>query len=87
VLGKILHLPDGGQEASEQAAKAVQLAINTVPVIIQGMVEHLPVELRGPVLAAYEDENGEIKWGYFSASEVQKGYVHCNRSREVDKTE
>jgi len=40
------------------------------------MVENLPVELQGQVLAAYKDENGEIKWGYFPASEVQKGYVN-----------
>ena len=76
VLGHVLHLPNGSEEADEQTAKVVQLVMDTAPVVIQGMVENLPVELHGQVLAAYKDGNGEIQWGYFPASEVQKGYVN-----------
>lgn len=75
VVGRVLHFPSAGEEVDEQAAKAVRLAIDTVPVVIQGMVENFPVELQGQVLAAYKDTNGEIKWGYFPASEVKKGRV------------
>ena len=75
VVGRALHLPGGCKEADEQTAKIVQLLKDTVPVAIQGMVENLPVELQGQALAAYKDENGKIKWGYFPASEVKKGHV------------
>jgi len=50
--------------------------INTAPVVIQGMMDNLPVELQGQTLAAYKDENGEIKWGYFPTSEVKNGYIN-----------
>jgi hypothetical protein len=78
VVGQFLRIPSGCAEADEQAAKAVRLAMDTVPVVIQGMVENLPVELQGTVLAAFKDKNGEIKWDYFPASEVKKGYVSIN---------
>ena len=54
----------------------MQLVMNTAPVAIQGMMENLPVELQGQMLAAYKDESGEIKWGYFPASEVKNGKLH-----------
>jgi len=73
VVGCALHIDD--KESKEQIAKIVQLANNIVPLGIQGMMENLPVELQGLVLAAYEDENGEIKWGRFPASEVKNGRV------------
>ena len=76
VVGRALHLPNMGEEASEQVNKIVQLVMNTAPIVIQGMMKNLPVELQGPMLAAYKDENGEIKWGHFPASEVKKGYVN-----------
>jgi hypothetical protein len=75
VVGRALHISIEGEEAEDQAAKIVQLVKDTAPIVIQGMVESLPVELQGQVLAAYWDENDEIKWGYFPASEVKKGYV------------
>ena len=75
VVGHALHLPDGGEEVDEQVAKIVQLLKDTVPVVIQGIVESLPDELQGMMLAAYEDANGEVKWGYFPAAEVKKGRV------------
>ena len=76
VVGCALHLPEGGEEVDEQTDKIVQLVMDTVPVVIQGMMESLPPELQGPTLAAYKDENGEIKWGYFPASEVKNGYIN-----------
>jgi len=75
VVGHALHLPDGGEEAGEQVTRIVQLVMDTAPVVVQGMMENLPVELQGQTLAAYTDQNGEIKWGYFPASEVKKGHV------------
>jgi hypothetical protein len=75
VVGHALHLPLEGEEADEQATKIVQLVKDTAPVVIQAMMENLPVELQGQVMAAYKDSNGEIQWGYFPASEVKKGYV------------
>jgi hypothetical protein len=75
VVNRVLHLSIEGEEVEEQAAKIVQLVKDTAPVVIQGMVESLPVELQGQTLVAYKDENNEIKWGYFPASEVKKGYV------------
>ena len=75
VVGRVLRLRGGG-EVAEQKAKIVQLLMDTVPVAVRGMVESLPPELQGQVLAAYKDENDEIKWGYFPASEVQKGSVN-----------
>ena len=73
VVGRTLHFPIKGEEMEEQATKIVQLVMDTAPVVIQGMVENLPVELQGQTLAAYTDEHGEIQWGYFPASEVKKG--------------
>jgi len=75
VVGRSLHIPDGGEEAGEAATKITQLVMDTAPVVIQGMMDNLPVELQGQTLAAYKDENGEIQWGYFPASEVKKGRV------------
>jgi hypothetical protein len=75
VVGRVLHLPIEGEEAGEQAEKIVQLVMDTAPVAIQGMMKNLPVELQGQTLAAYRDENGNIKWDYFPASEVKKGRV------------
>ena len=76
VVGHALHLPNIDEEASEQVNKIVQLVVNTAPVVIQGVMEKLPVELQGQVLAAYKDESGEIKWGYFPASEVKNWKLH-----------
>ena len=73
VIDRALHIPIMGEEAAE---KIVQLIMDTAPVVIQGMVENLPIELQGQVLAAYKNENGEIKWGYFPASEVKKGKLY-----------
>ena len=75
VVGRALHLSVKGEEATEQVTKLVQLVKDTAPVVIQGMMENLPLELQGQTLAAYKDENGEIKWGYFPASAVKNGYV------------
>ena len=75
VVGRVLRLHDGVGETSEQTAKMAQLAMDTVPIAIEGMMSNLPVELHGQVLVAYEDEKGKIKWGYFPASEVKKGRV------------
>ncbi len=58
VVGRALHLPDGGEETDEQTAKLAQLAMDTIPVVVQGMLESLPIELLGQILAAYKDENG-----------------------------
>jgi hypothetical protein len=69
----LLHLPDGSEEADEQVAKIVQLAADTVPVVMQEIAGNLPEELKPPVLASYEDKNREIRWGYFPAAEVNKG--------------
>ena len=54
----------------------IQLLMDTAPVAIKGMVENLPPELQGQVLAAYRDENDEIQWGYFPATEVKKGELN-----------
>ena len=72
VVDRALHIPIMGEESAE---KITQLVMDTAPVAIQGMMANLPIELQGQTLAAYRDENGEIKWGYFPASEVKKGYV------------
>jgi hypothetical protein len=75
VLGECLHI-NGGEEVDGQIAKLTQLAMDTVPVAIQSMVENLPVELQGQVLAAYKDKYGNIQWGYFPAAEVKRGYIN-----------
>jgi len=75
VVDRALYLRIEGEEAGEAAAKITQFVMDTAPVVIQGMMENLPVELQGQTLAAYKDANGEIKWGYFPASEVKKGRV------------
>jgi hypothetical protein len=38
----------------------------------QAFVEATPPELKPPVLSSYKDEKGEIKWGHFPASDIQK---------------
>jgi len=76
VFGRVLRLRNVDGEAAEQKAKMVQLLMDTAPVAIKGMMENLPPELQGQVLAAYKDENGEIKWGYFPATEVKSGHVN-----------
>ena len=76
VVDRTLRLRSGGAEASEQKAKMIQLLMDTAPVAIKGMVENLPLELQGQVLAAYRDENDEIQWGYFPATEVKKGELN-----------
>lgn len=68
----MLHIPGDQGIADEQVERLTQLAIDTVPVAIQGIVENLPVELQGQVLAAYEDKNGHLQWGYFPATTVKK---------------
>jgi hypothetical protein len=75
VVGRALHLPIKGEEAGEQVNKIIQLVMDTAPIVIQGMMESLPIELQGQVLAAYKNENDEIKWGYFPATEVKKGRI------------
>ena len=76
VVGRVLRFRSGGGEVAEHKAKLLQVLIDTAPVAIEGMMNNLPVELQGPVWAAYIDENDEIKWGYFPASEVNKGHVN-----------
>ena len=76
VVGRVLRLRGGGGEVAEQKAKMVQLLMDTAPVAIRGMVENLPSELQGQILVAYKDENNEIKWGYFPASEVKNGRIN-----------
>ena len=70
VLGNVLRVPPG--EAGESFAQLLQMSRDAVPVAMEEFVEATPVELRPPVLASYEDENGEIKWGYFPAAEVRE---------------
>jgi len=72
VVGRVLRLRSGGGEVAEQKAKLVQTLMDTVPVAIEGMMENLPPELQGQVWTAYIDENDEIQWGYFPATEVRK---------------
>ena len=76
VVGRVLRLRSGGGETAEQKAQMVQLLMDTAPVAIKGMMENLPPELQGQTLAAYKDKSGEIKWGYFPASEVKKGELN-----------
>ena len=72
VVGRFLRLRSGCGEVAEQKAKLVQTLMDTVPVAIEGMMENLPPELQGQVWTAYIDENDEIQWGYFPATEVRK---------------
>jgi len=76
VVGRVLRLRSGGGETAEQKAQIVQLLMDTAPIAIKGMMENLPPELQGQVLAAYRDENDEIQWDYFPASEVKKGELN-----------
>ena len=76
VVGRALHLRIEGEEVGEAVSKITQLLMDTAPVAIKGMMENLPTELQGQVLAAYRDENDKIQWDYFPASEVKKGKLN-----------
>jgi hypothetical protein len=67
-VAHVFHLPIEGEDAEEQAAMAIQMVMNVAPVMIQGIVENMPAELKPPVLAQYKDGNGKIKWGYVPAT-------------------
>jgi len=69
ILGHFLGVPPG--EAGESFTQLLQMGRDAVPVAMEEFVKATPAELRPPVLAAYKDENGEIKWGYFPRQELE----------------